>query len=74
MNQKDRDYLLNLYPKMTDDYHKCFKCSDANHEGPNRQFCLCEERNIRIAKEKRRREERVWYGMEAIDSQQTLDT
>ena len=32
------------------DHIKCDKCSDEDHEG---QFCRCEDRNIRIAKERR---------------------
>lgn len=39
------------------DYLKCSKCSDSDHE---EQFCRCESRNIRIAKEKRSRGEGVW--------------
>ncbi len=35
-----------------DDYWKCTKCNEEDQEG---QFCRCEDRNIRIAKEKRRR-------------------
>ncbi len=35
-----------------DDYLKCKKCPDSDHEG---MFCRCEDRNIRIAKERRER-------------------
>ena len=40
-----------------DDYLKCRKCPNDTHEG---QFCRCEMRNIRIAKEKRKRGESAW--------------
>lgn len=39
---------------ISEDYIKCRTCSISDHEG---QFCRCEDRNIRIAKEKRLRKE-----------------
>lgn len=35
------------------DYLKCDKCTEEDHNG---QFCRCENRNIRIAKEMRLRQ------------------
>ncbi len=40
-----------------DDYLKCGKCKEEDHEG---QFCRCEDRNIRIAIERRKRKENSW--------------
>ncbi len=40
-----------------DDYLKCEKCPQVDHEGA---FCRCEDRNIRIAKEQRSRKESPW--------------
>lgn len=40
-----------------DDYLKCPKCKKEDHEGV---FCRCEDRNIRIAKERRARGESAW--------------
>ncbi len=39
---------------ISEDHLKCKKCSDEDHEG---QFCRCEGRNIRVAKEKRAKDE-----------------
>jgi hypothetical protein len=39
------------------DYLRCNSCVESEHEG---QFCRCEERNIRIAKEMRSRGESPW--------------
>jgi hypothetical protein len=39
------------------DYLKCEICVESDHEG---QFCRCEGRNIRIAKERRARGESPW--------------
>jgi len=38
-------------------YLKCEICVESDHEG---QFCRCEGRNIKIAKEMRAREESPW--------------
>lgn len=43
-----------------DDYEKCKKCVESDHEGYMKAFCRCEERNIRIAKEQRKRNESAW--------------
>jgi len=40
--------------QVVDDYLKCKSCKQDDHEG---QFCRCETRNIRIAKERRSRNE-----------------
>jgi hypothetical protein len=40
-----------------DDYLKCNKCYESDHEG---KFCRCEDRNIRIAKEQRNKNESPW--------------
>lgn len=42
---------------INNDYLKCKICHVSDHEG---QFCRCEGRNIRIAKEKRERCEQTW--------------
>jgi|SRR6267142_2776529 len=39
---------------QNDDYEKCNRCLESDHEG---NFCRCENRNIRIAKLKRERNE-----------------
>lgn len=44
-----------------EDYLKCVKCAEIEHEG---SFCRCEERNIRIAKEQRSRGESAWKSKE----------
>lgn len=63
----DRSYTL--FKEWTEamltkyDYEKCFKCIDEDREG---RFCRCEDRNIRIAKEQRKRNECPWsekYGV-----------
>jgi len=43
--------------EKSNDYLKCFTCPEEDHEG---QFCRCESRNIRIAKEKRFHGESPW--------------
>lgn len=43
-----------------DDYYKCKICSAEEHEGHRRAFCRCESRNIRVAKEQRKRGE-DWF-------------
>lgn len=43
--------------QVMDDYLKCKVCSESEHEG---NFCRCEGRNIRIAKEKRIQGESPW--------------
>ena len=40
-----------------EDYLRCKICKKADHEG---QFCRCEDRNVRIAKEQRARGESAW--------------
>lgn len=40
-----------------EDFLKCFKCYEEDHEGA---FCRCEMRNIRIAKEQRARGVSSW--------------
>lgn len=40
-----------------EDYLKCDICKEQDHEG---QFCRCEMRNLRIAKEMRDRKESWW--------------
>lgn len=57
-NEKDK-HFLRFKEEMkkiliSSDHLKCKKCSDSDHEG---QFCRCEDRNIRIAKEKREKDE-----------------
>lgn len=39
------------------DYLKCTKCKEDQHEGHNKQFCKCVDRNIKVAKEQRKRGE-----------------
>lgn len=49
------DYKEELHDsvmKSADDYLKCKRCSESEHED---QFCRCESRNMRIAKENRKR-------------------
>lgn len=41
----------------SEDYHQCMKCPPEKHEGA---FCRCEDRNIRIAKERRSNKEDHW--------------
>lgn len=62
---KDRAYMeykselqkiLNIHEEM-DDYLKCKKCTQKDHEDI---FCRCEERNIRIARKKRLMGEDPW--------------
>ena len=43
-----------------DDYFKCKICKESDHEG---QYCRCESRNIRISKEKRKRDQGFWKSM-----------
>lgn len=43
--------------QVMDDYLRCNSCKREDHEG---QFCRCESRNIRIAKEIRSRGESPW--------------
>ncbi len=44
--------------QVMDDYLRCKSCMESDHEG---QFCRCEGRNIRIAKEMRSRGESPWF-------------
>lgn len=46
--------------QVMDDYLKCTKCADQEHEGI---FCRCEMRNIRVAKERRNRGESPWKSL-----------
>jgi hypothetical protein len=41
----------------SDDYLKCIKCKEVDHEGI---FCRCESRNIRIARERIKNGENPW--------------
>ena len=47
-----------------DDYLKCNKCMEIDHEGPEGQFCRCESRNIQIAKENRLRGKLNWHSFQ----------
>ena len=40
-----------------DNYLNCNECAQEDHTG---QFCRCESRNIRVAKEMRSRNESLW--------------
>ncbi len=55
-NLEDMHKKVNKGQAM-DDYLKCNKCSESDHEG---KFCRCEDRNIRIAKVQRNKNESPW--------------
>jgi|ERR1700722_9494797 len=46
------------------DYENCFKCQEEDHEG---SFCRCEDRNIRIAREKLINNESPWGNLKKED-------
>lgn len=46
---------------------QCSKCSTQDHHGHGSYFCLCEDRNIKLAKELRERGINVWKKPETIE-------
>lgn len=47
------DSLATQVTKQNDDLEHCNKCPDEDWEGENKQFCRCEDRNMRVARVKR---------------------
>ena len=43
-----------------DDYEKCKTCPEEDHEGYKKMLCRCENRNMRLARERRKRGESDW--------------
>lgn len=48
---------------------RCEKCSENDHEGPDKMFCRCEGRNIKLAKQLRNEGKSPWQKNEIIEKQ-----
>lgn len=58
-----KDHLHKCLNAQSLDYMRCKICKEKDHEG---QSCRCEDRNIRISKERRARGESPWQPNENL--------
>ncbi len=52
------------------DYNKCLNCPEEDHESERKWACRCENRNMRVGRERRKRGESGWIMENKLDEKE----